>query len=71
MAKTKESQLKAIRKYEQNNDRINIVFPAGTKERIRKVIEGRSYTSVAAFIKEAVLLSLDIEENFIEFDKNS
>lgn len=71
MAKTKESQLKAIRRYEQNNDRINIVFPAGTKERIRKVIKGRSYTSVAAFIKEAVLLSLDIEENFIEFDENA
>lgn len=71
MAKTKESQLRAIRKYEQNNDRINIVFPAGTKERIKKVIAARSYTSVTAFIKEAVLLSLDIEENFIEFDENA
>lgn len=69
MKKTKESQLKAIRKYEQNNDRINVVFPAGTKERIKKVIEGRSYNSVAAFIKEAVLQNLDIEEKFIEFEK--
>lgn len=71
MAKTKETQLKAIRNYEKRNDRINIVFPAGTKERIRKVIEGRSYSSVAGFIKEAVLLSLDTEEKFIEFEKNT
>ena len=32
--KTSQSQRKAVRKYENNNYRLNIVFPRGTKESI-------------------------------------
>ena len=37
MARTKDSQLKAIRNYEKKNDRINIVFPAGTKDKEKEM----------------------------------
>ena len=32
--KTSAAQRKAVREYEKNNYRLNIVFPKGTKERI-------------------------------------
>lgn len=40
----------ASRAYEQRNDRINVVFPAGTRERMEKL----GIKSMGAFIKEAV-----------------
>lgn len=56
-----ESQKRAIRKYENNNYRLNIVFPKGTKERIEKLNLGKSNT---AFIRDTVLTALDqLEEN--------
>ena len=48
----------ASRAYEQRNDRINVVFPAGTRERMEKL----GIKSMGAFIKEAVekeLISLE------------
>ena len=35
--KTTEAQRKAVREYEKKNDRINIIFPAGTKEKMKKL----------------------------------
>lgn len=56
-----EAQKRAIRKYENNNYRLNIVFPRGTKERIEKLSLGKSNT---AFIRDTVLKALDqLEEN--------
>lgn len=56
-----EAQKRAIRKYENNNYRLNIVFPMGTKERIEKLSLGKSNTS---FIRDTVLTALDqLEEN--------
>lgn len=56
-----EAQKRAIRKYENNNYRLNIVFPRGTKERIEKLSLGKSNTS---FIRDTVLTALDqLEEN--------
>ena len=40
----------ASRAYEQRNDRINVVFPKGTRERMEKL----GIKSMGAFIKEAV-----------------
>lgn len=56
-----EAQKKAVRKYENNNYRLNIVFPKGTKERIEKLDLGKSNS---AFIRDVVLSELDrLEKN--------
>jgi hypothetical protein len=51
-----EAQKRAVRKYENNNYRLNIVFPKGTKERIEKLNLGKSNS---AFIRDVVLSELD------------
>lgn len=51
-----EAQKRAVRKYEDNNYRLNIVFPKGTKERIEKLDLGKSNS---AFIRDIVLSELD------------
>ena len=56
-----EAQKRAVRKYESNNYRLNIVFPKGTKERIEKLDLGKSNS---AFIRDVVLSELDrLEKN--------
>lgn len=60
--KTKETQLKASRAYEARNDRINVVFPAGTRDRIKAL----GVDSVGGFIKEAVSEKLDSLEKYIK-----
>ena len=58
---TTEAQKRAVRKYESNNYRLNIVFPRGTKERIEKLDLGKSNS---AFIRDVVLSELDrLEKN--------
>lgn len=51
-----EAQKRAVRKYENSNYRLNIVFPKGTKERIKKLNLGKSNS---AFIRDVVLSELD------------
>lgn len=48
--KTSEAQLKASREYEKRNDRINVVFPAGTRKRMERL----GIKSAGTFIKEVV-----------------
>lgn len=56
-----DAQKRAVRKYENNNYRLNIVFPKGTKERIEKLDLGKSNS---AFIRDVVLSELDrLEKN--------
>lgn len=56
-----EAQKRAVRKYENSNYRLNIVFPKGTKERIEKLSLGKSNS---AFIRDVVLSELDrLEKN--------
>lgn len=50
-----EAQKRAVRKYESNNYRLNIVFPKGTKERIEKLGLEKSNS---AFIRDTVLSEL-------------
>lgn len=53
---TTEAQKRAVRKYENNNYRLNIVFPKATKERIEKLGLGKSNS---AFVRDVVLSELD------------
>lgn len=61
--KTTEAQRKAVREYERNNYRLNIVFPKGTKERIEAL--GLEKTN-SAFIRETVISKLDELEKILK-----
>ena len=53
--RTSEAQRKAVREYEKRNDRINIIFPSGTRNRMKKLGIDKPNT----FIKEVVAAELD------------
>lgn len=61
--KTSEAQRKAVREYEKNNYRLNIVFPKGTKERIEALGLNKSNS---AFIRDSVLAKLDELEKILK-----
>lgn len=54
---------RAVRNYESRNFRLNIVFPAGTKERIEAL--GLNKTT-SAFIRDTVLTKLDELEKILK-----
>lgn len=53
----------AVRRYEKNNYRLNIVFPKGTKERIEALKLNKSNS---AFIRDTVLTKLDELEKILK-----
>lgn len=59
----KEARRRAVRKYENNNYRLNIVFPAGTKERIENL---KIEKTASAFIRDTVLAKLDELEKILK-----
>lgn len=61
--KTTESQRKAVRNYEKNNYRLNIVFPKGTKERIEALKLNKTNS---AFIRDTVISKLDELEKILK-----
>jgi len=61
--KTTKKQREAVRKYEQNNYRLNIVFPKGTKERIEALKLDKTNS---AFIRDTVLNKLDELEKILK-----
>lgn len=58
-----EAQRKAIRTYEKNNYRLNIVFPKDTKKRIENLHLNKSNS---AFIRDTVLAELDRLEKVLK-----
>ena len=58
--RTSEAQRKAVREYEKRNDRINVIFPNGTRERMKKLGIDKPNT----FIKEVVAAELDKMEKY-------
>lgn len=61
--KTTEAQRQAIRNYEKKNYRLNLVFPAGTKERIEALNLNKTNS---AFIRDTVLNKLDELEKILK-----
>lgn len=61
--KTSQSQRKAVRRYEDNNYRLNIVFPRGTKERIEALNLNKTNS---AFIRDTILNKLDELEKILK-----
>lgn len=62
-AEQKAARQKAVRNYEKNNYRLNIVFPKGTKERIEKLELDKTNS---AFIRDTVLSKLDELEKILK-----
>ena len=58
--KTTEAQRKAVREYEKKNDRINVIFPAGTKDKMKKLGIEKPNT----FIKEVSAAELARMEKY-------
>ena len=58
--RTTEAQRKAVREYEKKNDRINVIFPAGTKDKMKKLGIEKPNT----FIKEVVAAELERMEKY-------
>lgn len=61
--KTSTAQRKAVREYEKNNYRLNIVFPKGTKERIEALKLDKSNS---AFIRDTILTKLEELEKILK-----
>lgn len=59
----KEQRRKAVRNYENNNYRLNIVFPKGTKERIESL--GLNKTA-SAFVRDTVLAKIEELEKILK-----
>ena len=57
---TSEAQRKAVREYEKRNDRINVIFPNGTRKRMQE----RGIDKPNTFIKEVVAAELDKMEKY-------
>lgn len=60
--KTSEAMRKAIYKYDEQFERVNCRFEAGTKKRIEKA----GYKSINNFIKLAVAEKLEKEEKILK-----
>lgn len=58
--KTTEAQRKAVREYEKKNDRINVIFPAGTKDKMKSLGIEKPNT----FIKEVIAAELARMEKY-------
>ena len=58
--KTTEAQRKAVREYEKKNDRINVIFPAGTKDKMKELGIEKPNT----FIKKVVAAELARMEKY-------
>ncbi len=58
--KTTEAQRKAVREYEKRNDRINVIFPAGTRKKMKELGIEKPNT----FIKEVVAAELERMEKY-------
>lgn len=58
--KTTEAQRKAVREYEKKNDRINVIFPAGTRDKMERL----GIEKPGAFIKEVVAAELERIEKY-------
>lgn len=59
----KAARRKAVRDYEKRNYRLNIVFPAETKERIENL---KLNKTASAFVRDTVLTKLEELEKILK-----
>ncbi len=54
MAKTPDSMLEAIRRYQSKHDEIRFRVPSGQKEQIQEQAKKRGFSSLSAYLKHLV-----------------
>jgi hypothetical protein len=60
--KTPEYVIKAVKAYQKKYDRLSVLLPAGTKNRIRDILTASGFDSVSAFCVSAILEKLEALE---------
>ena len=62
--KTPEYVIKAVKAYQKKYDRLSVLLPTGTKNRIKVLLTASGFDSVSAFCVSAILEKLEaLEEN--------
>lgn len=56
--KTSKAQLEAHKRYIKSKDRIQVIFPAGTRKDIEKYLEVSGCVTVGDFIRDCVITRL-------------
>ena len=60
--KTPDYVIKAVKAYQRKYDRLSVLLPTGTKERIKKVLTASGCNSVSAFAVSAIMEKLEMLE---------
>ena len=60
--KTPDYVIKAVKAYQKKYDRLSVLLPAGTKNRIKDILTASGYDSVSAFAVSAILEKLEALE---------
>ena len=60
--KTPDYVIKAVKAYQKKYDRLSVLLPTGTKERIKKVLTASGCNSVSAFAVSAIIEKLEALE---------
>ena len=60
--KTPDYVIKAVKAYQKKYDRLSVLLPTGTKERIKKVLTASGCDSVSAFAVSAIMEKLETLE---------
>ena len=62
--KTPDYTIRAVKAYQKNFDRLSVLLPAGTKNRIKDILTASGYDSISAFAVAAIMEKLEaLEEN--------
>lgn len=62
--KTPDYVIKAVKAYQKKYDRLSVLLPTGTKNRIKDILTASGYDSVSAFAVSAIMEKLEaLEEN--------
>ena len=62
--KTPDYTIRAVKEYQKKFDRLSVLLPTGTKNRIKDVLTASGCNSVSAFAVSAIMEKLEsLEEN--------
>ena len=60
--KTPDYVIKAVKAYQKKYDRLSVLLPTGTKNRIKVLLTASGYDSVSAFCVSAIMEKLETLE---------
>lgn len=60
--KTPDYTIRAVREYQKKFDRLSVLLPIGTKNRIKDILTASGYDSISAFAVSAIMEKLETVE---------